>query len=155
MVRSTCEKRLGVLLFAVLTVALGGCGALTEKPGAPMNAALLERTDGPALAESPTPASLAVAPTASLTEVQDDVRLAAAPRTAEVVTDAPGDQFIPVAFEPMPPRSAPHLMMVAQAASSPEAKPSDAKPAETKTDESKSDKSEFDEVEEYDPWEKF
>jgi len=45
MVRSTCEKRLGVLLLAVLTVALGGCGALTQKLGAPMNTALLERTD--------------------------------------------------------------------------------------------------------------
>src|SRR5262245_66325190 len=113
MVRSTCEKRLGVLLLAVLTVALGGCGALTERLGAPMNTALLERTDGAPLAESSTPASIAAAPAAPHAEVLSDVRLAAS-RPDEVVTDAPSAQFIPVAFDPMPSGSASHLM-VAQA----------------------------------------
>ena len=154
MVRSTCEKRLGVLLFAVLAVVLGGCGAVTEKLGAPMNTSLLERADGAPLAESSTPASIAAAPTPPLADVLDDVRLAAAPRADDVVTDAPSGKFIPVAFEPLPSGSASHLM-VAQASSSPEAKPSEATPAETKADESKIDKSEFEEVEEYDPWEKF
>jgi len=154
MVRSTCDKRLGVLLLAVLTVALGGCGALTEKLGAPMNTALLERTDGAPLAESSAPASVAAAPAAPHAEVPGDVRLAAAPRTDDVVTDAPSAQFVPVAFDPMPSGTGSQLM-VAQATSAPEAKPSEEKPAETKADESKSDKSEFEEVEEYDPWEKF
>jgi len=159
MVHSTCEKRLGVLLLAVLAIALGGCGALTEKLGAPMNTSLLERTDGSPLPESSTPSGIAAPPVPTSAEVQGEVRLAASPRTDDVVTDAPSGEFIPVAFEPMPSGSASHLM-VAQASSSPESKPSEAtpaegKPAETKDAESKSEKSEFEEVEEYDPWEKF
>ena len=161
MVHSTCEKRLGVLLLAALAIALGGCGALTEKLGAPMNSSLLERTDGSPLAESSTPAGIALAPISSPTappaEVRSEVRVAAAPRTDDVVTDGPSDAFIPVAFEPMPSGPASHLM-VAQASSSPETKPSETQPAETKDAESKSDKSDksdFEEVEEYDPWEKF
>src|SRR5262252_9371174 len=129
MVRSTCEKQLGVLLLAVLAVALGGCGALAEKLGAPMNTALLERTDGAPLAEASTPASIAAAPTAPQAEVPSVVRLVAAPRTDDVVTDAPRALFIPVAFDPIPSGSASHLM-VAQASSSPEVKPSEAQPSE-------------------------
>src|SRR5262245_31832209 len=135
MVHSTCEKRLGVLLWAALAIALGGCGALTEKLGAPMNSSLLEPTDGSPLAEPSTPAGIAVAPisppTAPLAEVRSEVRVAAAPRTNDVVTDAPSEAFIPVAFEPMPSGSASHLM-VAQATSSPEAKPSETQPSEAK-----------------------
>ena len=159
MVHSTCEKRLGVLLLAVLAITLGGCGALAEKLGAPMNTSLLERTDGAPLAESSTPSNIAAAPVAPPAAFHGEARLASAPRTDAVVTDAPSGEFIPVAFEPMPSGMASHLM-VAQASSSPETKPSDAtpseaKPAETKDAESKSEKSEFEEVEEYDPWEKF
>ena len=159
---STCEKRLGVMVLAVLAIALAGCGALTEKLGAPMNTSILERTDGSPLAESSTPSGMVAAHADPPAEVRAEVRLAAASRTDDVVTDAPNAEFIPVAFEPMPPGSASHLMvspdrtegpppvMIAQTGGA-----SETKPAETTAAESKSDKSEFEEVEEYDPWEKF
>jgi phospholipid-binding lipoprotein MlaA len=162
MVHRTCEKRLGVMLLAVLAIALAGCGALAEKLGAPMNTSLLERTDGSPLDPSSTLSDTAVPPTAPPAEVRGEVRLAAASRPDDVLTDAPSTEFIPVAFEPMPSGYACHLMvspdraeglppvMVAQTGGASETKPADTKAAESKTD-----KSEFEEVEEYDPWEKF
>src|SRR5262245_61070637 len=133
------------MVLAVLAVALAGCGALSGKLGAPMNASLLERTDGSPHAESSVPSGMVAAPAVPPAEVRAEMRLAAASRTDDVVTDAPNAEFMPVSFEPMPPGSASHLLaspdrtegpplvMVAQTGGASETKPAETTAAESKS----------------------
>lgn len=167
MARSTYVKRLAVLLVAVLALALGGCGAFSEKFGTRLNTSLLERAEdssfaGPSRLSDP---AIRVSPAAAVpAEVRSDARAVSAAPRGDAATDASNVEFIPVAFEPIPPGSfsrliapadraeGPRPASVAQATGATEAKPADAPPAEAKSDESKSD---LEEVEEYDPWESF
>jgi phospholipid-binding lipoprotein MlaA len=168
MVRSTHDKRLVVLLVAVLALALGGCGAFSEKLGTRLNTSLLERADGSSLAGPSTPSDATVrvsrSAAAGPAEVRSETRRVSASPSDDVATEGSKAAFIPVAFESIPPGSSSHLIApadraegqrpvtVAQAAGAAETKPAEAKPDEAKPDESKSD---LEEVEEYDPWESF
>ena len=158
MVRSTPDNRLAVLLAVVLALALGGCGTLSETLGTRLNTSLLERADGSSLAEPSTvsDATVRISPAAAAlpAEVRDEALPVSASTGDHFSAETPNAEFIPVAFEPIPPGSSFHLIAPANQDDGPRpvrvAQTTGSE--EAKSAESTSD---LDEIEEYDPWENF
>jgi phospholipid-binding lipoprotein MlaA len=158
-VRSTLGIRLAGPLFALLILALSGCGTIPEGIAGRAHAPLLELPSAspggePATPDAPVPGTgeMAAAPAAepaALVEPQHEAAAEAPSSATMPATQATEPAFVPVALDLIPPSSPSHLIALAEPSAPPAGSVETQKPA---SDESEPD---IDEIEEYDPWESF
>jgi phospholipid-binding lipoprotein MlaA len=151
MARSRFGTRSAGLLFAVLALALGGCGSLSgnlatlrttfiDSPPAPYQYTASPALRAGAAVDRETPPELPAA------AVSAETRASAVPAPAVAAPSLTTPGFVPVALEPLPDAS-----LLVALADPPEAKPEPVVAQRSASTEPKGDA----EVAEYDPWERY
>src|SRR5262249_50953278 len=157
-VRLRSSMRSGALLFAILALALGGCGTLPGNLGGRLHLALLGNDKSPirptALTSAATrpDADTVASPAPTAAAVTDESRIEASPavepRSDAARAEAPTATFAPVSLEPVP--AAWSSSLLAQASPSPGESPlaqaQKGRPPEPPPDTP---------IAEYDPWEPY
>jgi phospholipid-binding lipoprotein MlaA len=156
-VRSTVSIQSAGLVFALLGLALSGCGTIPEGIDSRLHSPLLEQTRT-SPAEEPLTARGADAVAAALVtetavpaEQRGDMTGATRRSIDGLATEAAPPTFVPVALDPIPPGPSSHLIALADR---PEGDPGPVVAQQPSATEPEPD-TDTEEIEEYDPWEAF
>ena len=151
----TVGMRSAGLVFAVLALALGGCGTVSGGLATRLPGQLLEPPDAssagpPALADAGARDTIEAAAVAS--EDRGEAGRSPAPSGNGLTAEEHQQTFVPTTLEPIPPGPSSYLLARAEnPEAAGEAPPEAQKPAATASE----PEPDLEEIEEYDPWEPF